>query len=173
MTNPSTISWAFKPENARSGLPPLSHPASDRSPLASASALSPHVSQIFSSPATPSSAASRLGSTPHRAVAFSPHRPAPLSPQDSAGSNGPSKIILSQDLLLPLMPSMEDSKLHNTVSGLRFALQQAQLNADSLQLKVSAGLFRTLYTCKLPSSNVQSSSACPKQQVHKSKVLHA
>ena len=134
MSTPSTVSWVFKPANARSSLPPFNQPSpvtttlAHWSPLATTSALSPAVSQIYSSPATPTSAATRLDSTSHRAV--------PISPQGSASSNGPARLVSSQDLLLPLMPSTEDSKLHNTVSGLRFALQQAQLNVDSLQQKV-------------------------------------
>lgn len=71
----------------------------------------------------------------------------PLSPQGSASSLGVAKMVSSQNLLLPLMPSTEDSKLHNTVSGLRFALQEAQLNADRLHQQVSAQLPAAAFHC--------------------------
>ncbi len=43
-----------------------------------------------------------------------------------------------------MMPSTEDSKLHATVSGLRFALQEAQLQLGHSQhqvLRASSGVY--------------------------------
>ena len=54
--------------------------------------------------------------------------PPPL-PNRPAGNRG--------DLLAPLLPSMEDGRLHATVSGLRVALQQAQQTLDHTQQQVS------------------------------------
>ncbi len=52
----------------------------------------------------------------------------PSLPTRPAGSRG--------DLLAPLLPSMEDGRLHATVSGLRVALQQAQQTLDHTQQQV-------------------------------------
>lgn len=152
MSSPGTVSWVFKPENTCSGLPPLIQPTPPStvfppwSPLAAASTLSPAASLIYSSPTTPSSAAIKQDGTPQgRAGPINSQiRAAAISPQGSVCSNGPAKRMPSHDLLLPLMPSTEDSKLHNTVSGLRFALQQAQLNVANMQQKVRTALLHAL-----------------------------
>ena len=135
MSSPGAVSWVFKPEAARSHTPAFAQPAAIASsatalwsPLNPTSTLSAAASQSNSSPATPSSALTRLDLTPHRAAPG-----IPISPQGSAGSLGTVKMASSQNLLLPLMPSTEDS-----VSGLRFALQEARLNVDSLNQQVNA-----------------------------------
>ena len=121
----SSLSWVFKPDSTTSQLTP-SHsyqhttPSSlNKSPHKSMYSHSPSTSQAYTSPLTPRGASLNHMESPYRAGSASPH--------SSAGLPRPQSVALSQDLLLPMMPSTEESKLHATVSGLRFALQDSQL----------------------------------------------
>ena len=122
MDTPSPVSWIFKPESAGTVLAQhtyLSPSSLNRSPHSSAHVQSPLTSQRHTSPMTPrASTMQQLGS---------PYRAATASPQSGASTARAQSATQSQDLLLPMMPSTEDSKLHATVSGLRFALQETQL----------------------------------------------
>lgn len=131
----SSLSWVFKPDSTMSQLTP-SHsyqhatPGSlNKSPHKSTYSHSPSNSQAYTSPLTP-----RAGSLNH---VGSPYRAGSASPHSSAGMPRHQSMPLSQDLLLPMMPSTEESKLHATVSGLRFALQDSQLQLGHSQQQVN------------------------------------
>ncbi len=126
MDTPSPVSWIFKPESAGLAQHTYLSPSSlNRSQHGSAHAQSPLTSHRHTSPMTPrASTAQQLGS---------PYRAATASPQSSASTARAQSATQSQDLLLPMMPSTEDSKLHATVSGLRFALQETQLQLGHAQ----------------------------------------
>lgn len=134
----SSLSWVFKPDSTMSQLTP-SHsyqlpvtttPSSlSRSPHKSTYSHSPSTSHTYTSPLTP-----RAGSLNH---VGSPYRAGSASPHSSAGLPRPQSVPQSQDLLLPMMPSTEESKLHATVSGLRFALQDSQLQLGRSQQQVN------------------------------------
>ena len=128
MDTPSPLSWIFKPESAGPNLAQhtyLSPNSLNRSPHSSALAQSPLTSQRHTSPMTPRASTIQQPGSPYRA--------ATASPQSSASTARIQSATQSQDLLLPMMPSTEDSKLHATVSGLRFALQETQLQLGHAQ----------------------------------------
>ncbi|DBA87569.1 TPA: hypothetical protein ACH3X1_004593 [Trebouxia sp. C0004] len=131
MDTPSPVSWIFKPESAGTSLAQhtyLSPSSLNRSPHSFAHAQPPLTSQRHTSPMTPrASTMQQLGS---------PYRAAIVSPQSSVSTARAQSATQSQDLLLPMMPSTEDSKLHATVSGLRFALQETQLQLGHAQHQV-------------------------------------
>ena len=62
------------------------------------------------------------------AAAMPPETGLPSVPTRTAGNRG--------DLLAPLLPSMEDGRLHAAVSGLRVALQQTQQTLGYTQQQV-------------------------------------
>ena len=100
----------------------------NRSPRKSPYTHSPSASQAYTSPLT-----SRAGSLHH---AGSPYPAGSASPHSSAGFPRHQTALPSHDLLLPMMPSTEESKLHATVSNLRFALQDSQLQLSRSQQQV-------------------------------------
>lgn len=135
METASSVSWIFKPDKTMSLATPshsYQHASSvslNRSPHKSPYTHSPSTSQAYTSPLTP-----RAGSLNH---AGSPYRAGSASPHSSAGFSRHQTAPPSQDLLLPMMPSTEESKLHASVSGLRFALQESQLQLSHSQQQVS------------------------------------
>ena len=146
METASSVSWIFKPDSTVSHLTPnLSYqhasPGSlNKSPRQSAYTHSPTAYQAHTSPLTP-----RAGSATH---VGSPYRAGSASPHSSNGLRSQSTPV-SQDLLLPMMPSTEDSKLHANVSGLRFALQdsQLQLSHSKQQVKSTAPVMYSTSVC--------------------------
>lgn len=135
MGTPSPVSWIFKPESSASHLPPsrqyqhVSPSSLTKLPLQPMAAHSPSASQTYANPLTPRAGGTNQLGSPYRAGSASPH--------SSSGLPRPQSSAQSQDLLLPMMPSTEDTKLHATVSGLRFALQEAQLQLSHSQQQVS------------------------------------
>lgn len=134
MDTNSPVSWVFKSDSTSASLgltsqPVHASPASlNRSPHWTAHAQSPSTPQTYTSPLSPrQSVVQQLGS---------PYGPASASPQGHSVLGRSNSAARSQDLLLPMMPSTEDSKLHATVSGLRFALQEAQLQLGHSQHQV-------------------------------------
>lgn len=133
METANSVSWIFKPDSSTSQLAPnynqRASPGSLNKPShQSTYTHSPSTSHAYTSPITP-----RAGSTSH---VGSPYRTGSASPHSSAGLPRHQSTPLSQDLLLPMMPSTEESKLHATVSGLRFALQDSQLQLSHAQQQV-------------------------------------
>ena len=126
----SPVSWVFKPEStAPSASISAQHAFAASGSLTKSLGMpghlqSPSTSQTYASPLTPRSTNTQQLS-PYKASSASPHRSSGLTRSQSATQ--------SQDLLLPLMPSTEDSKLHATVSGLRYALQETQLQLSHSQ----------------------------------------
>ena len=126
----SPVSWVFKPDSTA---PTASISAQhtftasgslSKSPPMTGHLQSPSTSQTYASPLTPRSTNTQQLS-PYKASLARPHRASRLTRSQAATQ--------SQDLLLPLMPSTEDSKLHATVSGLRYALQETQLQLSHSQ----------------------------------------
>lgn len=143
MESGSSVSWVFKPDSIMSQLTPSqsyqhASPGSlNKSPHKSPHTHSPSTTQAYTSPLTP-----RAGSLHH---AGSPYRAGSASPHSSASLPRHQSTPLSQDLLLPMMPSTEESKLHATVSGLRCALQDSQLQLSHSQQQVSIASDVCLY----------------------------
>lgn len=138
MESGSSVSWVFKPDSIMSQLTPSqsyqhASPGSlNKSPHKSLYTLSPSTSPAYTSPLTPRAGSLRHVGCPYQAGSASPH--------SSAGLPRHQSTPLSQDLLLPMMPSTEESKLHATVSGLRFALQDSQLQLSHSQQQVSTNV---------------------------------
>ena len=140
MDVPSPVSWVFRPDSAASTLSAISQPtyaasaSLNKSPYKPVQLHSPSTSQTYTSPLTNTSASpltprsSSMHQLRYKASTASPHRPCSLTKSQSAAQ--------PQDLLLPLMPSTEDTKLHTVVSGLRYALQEAQLQLTHSQHQV-------------------------------------
>lgn len=153
MEAPSSVPWTFKPDTTTLQSTPSRHyhhasPSSlSKLPLKAMYSHSPSTSQIYTSPLTPRSGSMNQLETPYRAGSASPH--------NSAGLPRSHSTAQSQDLLLPMMPSTEDSKLHVTVSGLRFALQESQLHLSHAQQQVSM-----IYFCSCTLSNVYTCIRC-------------
>lgn len=125
----------------------------NKSPHKSSYSHSPSTSQAYTSPLTP-----RAGSLNH---VGSPYRAGSASPHSSARLPRPQSMPLSQDLLLPMMPSTEESKLHSTVSGLRFALQDSQLQLGRSQQQVNIVLELSDQLCaRLATAYVSSLHGC-------------
>ena len=149
MEAPNSVPWTFKPDSTPVQSTPDRHyqrasPSSlSKLPRKATYLHSPSTSQTYTSPLTPRGGSMHQLETPYRAGSASPHNPAGLPRSHSTAH--------SQDLLLPMMPSTEDSKLHTTVSGLRFALQESQLHLSHAQQQVGM----TVYLCSCPLSKLR------------------
>ena len=108
-------------------LAPGNMPASPYPPAANQSSVAGQVCQ--GQPAASQGGGTGGHSSLATAAATSPQAVLSCLPSRPAGSRG--------DLLAPLLPNMEDGRLHATVSGLRVALQQAQQTLEHTQQQVS------------------------------------